>query len=109
MAFQTTKKKIRNLADEVSLDFYQPKRVLFKYGYTQSLLSQKLGVSPASVNSIVNGNPSIAQVKIMADAIGCPFSEFFDFSDTAGSEVSEKSCNHVKCPACGASLGISAL
>lgn len=104
MPFEAVRKKIRNLADDVNLDFYQPKKVLAKYGYSQNRLAKQLDVSPASLNGVINGNPSIAQIMVLADAIGCSFFEFFDFSKSGESKLDT---NQVKCPACGVTLGLS--
>jgi len=105
MPYATTKKKIKNLADQVDCSFFQPKRVLAKYGYSQNRLANELGISPGSLSGIVNGNPSIAQVKVMADAIGCSFFEFFQFADNA-EHTAPLNANQVTCPACGAVLGL---
>lgn len=102
MPFPTTKKKIRNLADGVDISFYRPKAVLDKYGYKQYRLAEELGASLASINGIVNGNPSIAQVKLLADTIGCSFLEFFDA--TAGNSASVG----ISCPRCGLPMSVQA-
>lgn len=109
MSFPTNKKKIRNLSDDIDLNFYQPKKVLVIHGYTQTQLAEELGISLASVNGIINGNPSIAQIKVLADAIGCSFYEFFNFEPEYYFSTTLHTSNRVKCPTCGADLALVAL
>lgn len=109
MGFPTTKKKIRNLSDDVDLCFYKPKKVLAKYGYSQSRLAEELGISLASLNGIVNGNPSIAQIKVLSDAIGCSFYEFFEFDNSGAEDIGSDSTSIVRCPSCGKPLALTAI
>lgn len=94
------KYKTRKLSKETNIDFYQPKVVLKKYGWTYQALADKLGLSLASISSIINGTPSIQQVKMIADVIGCTFFEFFDPA-TLGNPVTIAEQNMIECPHCG--------
>ncbi len=109
MPYETTKNRVRKISDSVNIDFYQPKAVLSKYGWTQNRLAEKLGASVASINGIINGRPSIAQVKLLAETIGCSFFEFFDAS-IVGNPVRIVNGNNteyvvngneIECPSCG--------
>ncbi len=115
MPYETTKNKIRKISDSVNIDFYQPKAVLSKYGWTQNRLAETLGASVASINGIINGRPSIAQVKLLAETIGCSFFEFFDASSAGnpvhivkgdGTEYIAEG-NKIECPSCGKKFAIS--
>lgn len=102
MPFETQKTRVRELQKSVDLSFYKPQRVLGKYGYTQKRLADELNLSQTTLNSIINGNPNIAQIKLLADAIGCDFTEFFDF-DRWGT-IHDSITGRAECPACKTTL-----
>ncbi len=102
MAFETDKNRIRKIAADVDISFYQPKPVLAKYGWTQTRIAETLGASSASIAAIINGKPSIAQVKLLADTIGCSFFEFFNGSLTVDNQPT--ALTETSCPHCGKSV-----
>lgn len=104
MPFETNKNRIRDLQKDVDLSFFKPIPVLKKYGFTQIRLAEALNLSQATVNHIINGNPNIAQVKMIADVIGCNFMEFFDLPALGAPEpVSSLS----SCPVCNSPLTVT--
>ena len=53
------------------------KKVIRDYDLTQKEVADKMGVTPVSVMSMINGNPKLGSLKKMADAIGADLLEFF--------------------------------
>ncbi len=60
--------------------WYIAKRVVRAHGLSYKELAQRLNLSATTVNNLMNHAPSIIHVKMLADAIGCSFFDFFDFS-----------------------------
>mgnify|MGYP002621894316 CR=1 FL=1 len=48
-----------------------------RHGYTTATLAKKMGVFDSTVSRLVNGNPTIAKLRELAEAIGCNVWEFF--------------------------------
>ncbi len=103
MPLPTEKTKIKQLSDDVNLDFYCPKKALAKYGWSQRALAEKLNVSVGTISSLVRGNPNIAQLKVLADAMGCSFFEFFETPEP-GEGLSD---GDFRCPRCNSILSVS--
>lgn len=70
-----------------------------KYGVKLIDLHRKLGLSLAAVHGMINKAPRITNVKMMAEAIGCSFYEFFDFGTSEDRNKWEE--RDFFCPNCG--------
>ena len=53
------------------------KKVIRDHGLTQKEVADKMGVTPVSVMSMINGNPKLGSLNKMAKAIGADLLEFF--------------------------------
>ena len=69
------------------------KRVIKQYGLEAKDVASRMGITPVGLSQHMNGNPSVAVLQRIADAIGCDIGEFF---------VVEKEQNSITCPKCGA-------
>ena len=107
MERRTTKVATRNETPS----WYIAKRVARAHGISYKELAQRMNISATSINHIMNRAPSIIHVKMLADAIGCSFFDFFDFSaadDTVQATLSAVSTtltrrptdNIITCPHC---------
>lgn len=93
--------KIKTKGD--SPEWYVAKRVLKLHDITYEEMGRRINVSVTSVHDMVNHPPSVMHVKLMADAIGCSFFDFFDFSHEPASSPSKPSAdfgNTFACPNC---------
>ena len=68
------------------------KRVIKQYGLEAKDVASRMGITPVGLSQHMNGNPSVAVLQRIADAIGCDIGEFF---------VVEKEQNTITCPKCG--------
>lgn len=57
--------------------YYNARKVLEDYGFTQKKLAEKLGVSEMSTHVFVRKNPTLKSIGRMAEAIGADMIEFF--------------------------------
>ena len=73
-----TKTKLKT--KQTSPAWYIARDVMKRKGFTYDQLAEKIGMSPSSTFMIVNRAPSILHVKMLADVMGVPFADFFDFS-----------------------------
>lgn len=99
---QITKLKIRD--KEKDLNWYVAKRVLKTHNVTYKQMSELLNCSVTAVHDMLNHPPSIVHVKLMADAIGCSFYDFFDFSASPTESVKCPAVaphGELTCPNCG--------
>lgn len=69
------------------------KRVIKQYGLEAKDVASRMGITPVGLSQHMNGNPSVAVLQRIADAIGCDIGEFF---------VVGKEQNTLTCPKCGA-------
>ncbi len=98
---------------EATPAWYVAKRVLRAHGITYNEMAERLGTSVTAVHDMCNYTPNVLRVKQMADAIGVPFFEFFDFSQEGDAETQdekasgEKSSALLSCPHCGTVLTAS--
>lgn len=97
--------------------WYVAKRVIRTHGISYKELGQRMNLSVTTIHSLVNYSPSILHVKMMADAIGCPFFDFFDFSAEPNapqavlSTISDMNTNHhanniFTCPSCNQQFAV---
>lgn len=68
---------MRKIKTTSAVQGYYPRKVLENYGVLQKELAKKIGVSEMSIHCFVTGNPTVKNVKRMADVIGIDMSEFF--------------------------------
>lgn len=105
---------------ELTPDWYIAKRVLRAHSITYTQMAEMLGTSVTAVHDMCNYTPNVLRIKQMADAIGIPFFEFFDFShegSVSGETIDptteqeapagEKSSALLSCPNCGTVLTAS--
>ena len=76
------KRTTKVLTRKEAPSWFIAKRVARAHGLSYKELAQRMGISENSITHIVNRAPSILHVKMLADAIGCSFFDFFDFTDT---------------------------
>lgn len=55
--------------------------VIKRYGLTQAVVAERMGLKPASMCNALDGNPSIKFLFELAKAIGCKITEFFGEHD----------------------------
>ena len=72
------------------------KQTIKAKGWTYERLATAMGISQPSLTSIVNGNPTLAKLKAMADAMGITVSELL----ADDGEIT------ITCPHCGKEIPI---
>lgn len=72
--------KLQTKDKELVPEWYIAKRIIRSKGFTYGQLAEKLGVSVTTIYDLCNFPPNVVRVKQLADAIGCSFFNFFDFS-----------------------------
>lgn len=78
------------------------KSVIQKYGFKQTEIAERLGVTKGALNQSVHGdNTSIKMLRKIASVIGCSVSEFFE------DEAPKKDEPSFVCPHCGKPLSIT--
>lgn len=79
----------------------QISKVIKAYNMTQSDVAEKMSIEVASLrNMISKGNFNLTTLRRLADAIGCPISEFFADEEPAHPDSKGVSAE-VTCPHCG--------
>jgi transcriptional regulator with XRE-family HTH domain len=68
------------------------KKAIKARGWTQEKLAAKMGITHPSLNSIINGNPTLAKLTSLADAMGITVSELLRDGDANQTII---------CPHCG--------
>ncbi len=97
--------------------WYVAKRIIRAHGISYKELGERMNLSVTTIHSLVNYAPSIMHVKMMADAIGCSFFDFFDFSadpnasqavlsSISGIHVNAPADNIFMCPSCNQKFAI---
>ena len=78
------------------------KKVARAYGVTMVQVAEKMGISKGGLSQLINGNPTIASLRSIANAIGCEVGDFF-----ADEVTEETQSEHVfRCPRCSAALKV---
>ena len=72
------------------------KKTIKAKGWTYDRLAEKMGISQPSLTSIVNGNPTLAKLKSLADAMGITLSEL----------LADDGEMTITCPHCGKEIPI---
>jgi len=72
------------------------KKTIKAKGWTYAELAEKMGITQPSLTSLVNGNPTLAKLKSMADAMGITLSELLADDGEA----------IITCPHCGKEIPI---
>lgn len=63
------------------------KRALADHGLNQAKLCRKIGVLTQNMNSIINGNPTVNKLMMVAEGIGCDVTDlFYDDEPSAASQ-----------------------
>lgn len=73
------------------------KRVIKQHNLTSKEVANRMGITHIGLSQHINGNPSVAVLERIANAIGCNVSEFFTDSETSASII---------CPHCGKPLKV---
>ncbi len=71
------------------------KEILKEKGLTQKDLADKMGVAEISLSRSINGNPNLATLQKIADALDVKIEELF---------APKGETTHFLCPSCGAKL-----
>ena len=66
------------------------KKAIKARGWTQEKLAAEMGITHPSLNSIINGNPTLAKLKKLAEAMGITVSELLREDEQT-----------ITCPHCG--------
>lgn len=74
----------------------QIKQQAKQHGMTTQMLADKLGITRPVFSSQINGNPTIATLDKIANAIGCNVSDFFRSAEN----------DQIICPYCGRELNV---
>lgn len=72
------------------------KQTIAAKGWTYKRLAEAMGITQPSLTSIVNGNPTLAKLQAMADAMGITVSEL----------LGEDGATTITCPHCGKEIPI---
>lgn len=112
------------------------KSVIQKKGLLMTKAAEMMGITPQALSQIVNGNPTVRKIEMMAKAIGCSPADFFGdwVNSQTDSEISSAEDKHqehdnrselpfdgtkesesiisqgtqaIVCPKCGCPIGIS--
>lgn len=76
-------------------------KIMRRQGVTRSELATRLGVSPAAIQSYLDGDPRLSTLLKIADALNVHPAELLPQQDTPDSTK-----HAVTCPCCGAPLAI---
>lgn len=74
------------------------KKVITAKGWTTVSLAKAMGVKQPSLSRMINGNPTLDNLKKMADAMGISVSELVSDGDTPATII---------CPHCGKPIKIN--
>lgn len=66
------------------------KNAIQKRGMLMSKAAEMMGITPQALSQIVNGNPTVKKIEMLAKAIGCSPAEFFADWDTAPENKHQK-------------------
>lgn len=73
------------------------KKAIKARGWTQERLAAKMGITHPSLNSIINGNPTLGKLTSVAEAMGISVSDLLRDEE----EQQPKEQNTIICPHCG--------
>lgn len=73
------------------------KEMVKAYGWTMETLAHKMGVSQPAVSKILNGNPTLSNLKKLSAAMGISLSELV---------ANEEKSSVISCPHCGKPITI---
>lgn len=95
--------------------------VIRRYGHTSYTLAKEMGIKQSTFSQMINGNPTVKTLRLIAEAAKCQVAEFFmdelpeDFdwsfirgreADTNNTALAASSQQALRCPKCGASLAV---
>ena len=74
--------------------------VLERYGMTLREVARAIGMKPSTLQTTIDGNPTIGTLRKIAEAAKCPLAEFFaDELAAAGLEIVKKGAGPAPSPA----------
>lgn len=79
------------------------KGVVKAHGTTLNSVAEKMGISKGRLSQIINGKPTVENLRTIAEKVGCKVGDFFTDEMT---EV-ENTSPVFKCPHCGKKIHIT--
>lgn len=79
---------------------FRIKEIMYEKRVTNTMMAQKLGVTPQYISTVINGkkNISIAKLKKMSEVLDVPIIALFEGYSPLNQVTSN---NEVVCPSCG--------
>lgn len=78
------------------------KSVAKAHGLTMVEVAKKMGITKGGLSQVINGNPTITSLRLIAKVIGCKVGDFF-IDEMTKVEEDSTIC---KCPYCGHELKV---
>lgn len=79
------------------------KGVVKAHGTTLNSVAEKMGISKGRLSQIINGKPTVENLRNIAEKVGCKVGDFFKDEMTEEKESSPV----LRCPHCGHELKIT--
>lgn len=100
--FFGNKKKYRNFAPIKYNRGMDIKGVVKAHGTTLNSVAEKMGISKGRLSQIINGKPTVENLRTIAEKVGCKVGDFFKDEMTEEKDSSSV----LRCPHCGKEIRV---